>query len=175
MAHKVKCIYCQQIFDRDKYPFVQVSSRRYAHKECAEKEQSRLKQEEADKIALETYIMELLGDDFVTPRVRKQINTYIEQYQYTYSGIKKALIYFYEVKGNSKEKANGGIGIVPYVYKDAFNYYYSIWEANQKNQNKNVQEFVSTEKIITIQPPKREPFKRKFFTFLDEEDNKNGE
>ena len=83
MAHKVKCIYCHQTFDRDKYSFVQVSPRRYAHTECASKEQSRLKQEEADKIALEEYIIKLLGDDFITPRVRKQINTYIEQYQYT--------------------------------------------------------------------------------------------
>lgn len=175
MAHKVKCIYCHQTFDRDKYSFVQVSPRRYAHTECASKEQSRLKQEEADKIALEEYIIKLLGDDFITPRVRKQINTYIEQYQYTYSGIKKALVYFYEIKGNSTEKANGGIGIVPYVYKDAFNYYYSIWEANQKNQDKDVQEFVSKEKVIKIEPPKRNLRKRKLFAFLDEEEAESGE
>ena len=28
----------------------------------------------------------------------------------------------YDIKGNPKEKANGGIGIIPYVYKDALNY-----------------------------------------------------
>lgn len=116
-----------------------------------------------------------MGDDFITPRVRKQINTYIEQYQYTYSGIRKALVYFYEIKGNSTEKANGGIGIVPYVYKDAFNYYYSIWEANQKNQNKDVQEFVSKEKVIKIEPPKRNLRKRRLFAFLDEEEAEGGE
>ena len=127
------------------------------------------------KIALEEYIIKLLCDDFITPRVRKQINTYIEQYQYTYSGIRKALVYFYEIKGNSTEKANGGIGIVPYVYKDAFNYYYSIWEANQKNQDKDVQEFVSKEKVIKIEPPKRNLRKRKLFAFLDEEEAESGE
>lgn len=35
MAHIVTCIYCKKKFDRDKYPFVQVSPRRYAHKECS--------------------------------------------------------------------------------------------------------------------------------------------
>lgn len=169
MAHKVKCIYCKQTFDRDKYSFVQISPRRYAHVNCASIEKDRLKQEEADKIALEEYIMKLLGEDFVSPKVRKQLNTYIEQYQYTYSGIRKALIYFYEVKGNSKEKANGGIGIVPYVYKDAFNYYYAIWEAKEKNQNKDVKTFIPDEKVVTITSPKRKIKKRKLFSFLDEE------
>lgn len=170
MAHRVKCIYCNQNFDRDKYSFVQISPRRYAHAECAKQEQSRLKQEEADKFALEEYIMKLLGEEYVSPRVRKQINTYVEQYQYTYSGIRKALIYFYEVKGNSKEKANGGIGIVPYVYKDAFNYYYAIWEAREKNQNKDVQSYVPDEKVVTITSPQRKLRKRKLFSFLDEEE-----
>lgn len=170
MAHKVKCIYCKQNFDRDKYSFVQISPRRYAHKECANQEQERTKKEEADKIALEEYIMKLLGEEFVSPRVRKQINTYIEQYQYTYSGIRKALIYFYDVKGNSKEKANGGIGIVPYVYKDAFNYYYAIWEAKEKNQGKDVKSFIPDEKIVTITSPQRKLKKRKLFSFLDEEE-----
>ena len=45
MAHKVKCIYCQQVFDRDKYPYIQVSSRRYAHPACAQAENKK-KQEE---------------------------------------------------------------------------------------------------------------------------------
>jgi hypothetical protein len=35
MAHIVTCIYCKKKFDRDKFPFVQVSQRRYAHQECS--------------------------------------------------------------------------------------------------------------------------------------------
>lgn len=167
MAHIVTCIYCKKKFDRDKFPFVQISQRRYAHKECSAANDEKLKQEEADKIALENYIMKLLGEEYITPRVRKQMNTYIEQYQYTYSGMRKALIYFYEVKGNSVEKANGGIGIIPYVYKDAFNYYYSIWEANQKNEVKLIEEYVPEEQIIHISPPERKIKKRKLFSFLD--------
>ena len=38
--HKVKCKYCQEIFDRDKEPFVKVSERRYAHKLCFEQNQA---------------------------------------------------------------------------------------------------------------------------------------
>lgn len=168
--HIVTCIYCKQKFDRDSIPFIQVSQRRYAHRDCSDKENIRLKQEEKDKIELEEYIMKLLGEEYISPRVRKQINTYREQYQYTYSGIKKALIYFFEIKGNSIERANGGIGIVPYVYKDAFNYYYSIWEANQKNKNKITENYKPLEKIVKIPIPQRKLKTRKLFSFLDEEE-----
>ena len=170
MAHIVTCQYCRKKFDRDKIPFVQISPKRYAHKDCSKEEDARLKQEEADKIDLENYIMKLLGEDYISPRVRKQINTYREQYQYTFSGMKKALVYFYEVKGNSTEKANGGIGIVPYVKKDAFNYYYSIWEASQKNEGKVVEEYKPVDKVVRISPPQRKLKKRQLFTFLDEEE-----
>ena len=169
MAHIVTCVYCKKKFDRDKFPFVQVSQRRFAHRQCSEIEAQKQQAAEKDRIELEQYIMKLFKEDYVNPRVRKQINSFIEEYQYTYSGIRKSLVYFFEVKGNPIEKANGGIGIVPYVYKDAYNYYYSIWEANQKNEHKLVEEYVPQEKIIRIPVPQRKIKKRKLFSFLDEE------
>lgn len=174
MAHIVTCVYCKKKFDRDKVPFVQVSTRRYAHKECSEVEGQRLFKEEADKIALENYIIELLKVDYITPRIRKQLNTYVEQYGYTYSGMHKALIYFYEIKGNSIEKANGGIGIIPYVYQDAYNYYYSLWLANEANKEKEIKDYVPLQIEVTIPVPQRKLKKRQLFSFLDEEET-NGQ
>ena len=170
MAHIVTCVYCKKKFDRDKIPFVQISQRRYAHKECSEQENQRLFKEEADKIALENYIIQLLKLEYITPRIRKQLNTYQEQYGYTYSGMHKALIYFYEIKGNSVEKANGGIGIIPYVYQDAYNYYYALWEAQQSNKDKNIETYIPVEEVVRIPVPQRKLKKRKLFTFLDEEE-----
>lgn len=175
MAHIVTCPYCQKKFDRDKIDFVQVSARRYAHKECSEREQSRLSKEEIDKKNLEAYIIKLLGESYVTARVHKQINQFISDYNFTYSGIHKALVYFYEVQGHSTDKANGGIGIVPYVYKDAYNYYYSLWLAQQKNETKIIQEYVPIEKVVHIPIPERKIKKRKLFSFLDEEEVADGE
>lgn len=170
MAHIVTCVYCKKKFDRDKVPFVQVSPRRYAHKECSEQENQRLFKEEADKIALENYIIQLLKLEYVTPKIRKQLNTYQEQYGYTYSGMHKALIYFYEIKGNSVEKANGGVGIIPYVYQDAYNYYYALWEAKQANKDKEIETYIPVEEVVKIPVPQRKLKKRKLFTFLDEEE-----
>ena len=44
MAHIVTCIYCKHKFDRDKYPFVTVSNRRYAHQECGMSEEQNSRQ-----------------------------------------------------------------------------------------------------------------------------------
>jgi hypothetical protein len=148
---------------------VQVSNRRYAHKECSTLEDDKLIQQEKDKEALDNYIMQLFGMTYVDARIRKQINPYVEDYNYTYSGIHKALIYHFEIKGGSIEKANGGIGIVPYVYQSAYRYYYALWEAQQKNKDVVVNDYVPTVKEIIIPVPQRQVKKRKLFTFLDEE------
>lgn len=169
MAHIVTCIHCKQKFDRDKFPYVQVSTRRYAHQECSLSEDQKKNKEEQDKIELENYILQLFKTDFIDPRIRKQIKQYKEEYNYTYSGIRKALVYFYEVKGNSIEKANGGIGIVPYVYQHAYNYYLALWQAQQKNQDKVLVDYVPQVKEIVIPRPQRKVKKRDLFTFLDEE------
>lgn len=167
--HKVKCIYCGVTFDRDKLPFIQVSQRRYAHQECSLSEDQKKDKEEQDKIELEKYIKKLLKIDYIDARVRKQIKQYREEYNYTYTGIHKALVYFYEVKGNSTEKANGGIGIVPYVYQNAYNYYLALWQAKQKNQDKVLQDYTPRVKEIVIPRPQRKVKKRELFTFLDDE------
>lgn len=103
------------------------------------------------------------------------MNEYIREYQYTYSGMLKALVYFYEVKGNNKNKANGGIGIIPFIYKDAYNYYYNLWMIQQSNKDKNVIDYVPKLKEIKIPIPKKEPRKRSVFTFLDEQEDLNAE
>lgn len=75
------------------------------------------------------------------------------------------------MQGNSIEKANGSIGIVPYVYDKAFQYYYALWLANQNNKDKVISDYVATSREVTIRPPQPKVRKRKLFSFLDKEDN----
>jgi hypothetical protein len=114
--------------------------------------------------------MKLFKEDYVNARIRKQINEFLNKYNYTYSGIHRSLEYFYDIKGNSIEKANGGIGIVPFIYQDAYNYYYNLWLAKERNKNKNIQEFIPKTVEVKIPPPQRKIKVKKKFTFLDEEE-----
>lgn len=168
--HLVKCKYCGKTFDTNKVPFVKPSSTRYAHKECYEVNAQKLTQEDEDKKDLYDYINKLFKGSYNVAGVNSYIKRFKEEYNFSYSGIKKALVYFYEVKGNPLDKANGNIGIVPYVYKDAFNYYYSLWEAKQKNEDKDIKDFCPEERVIIIAPPERHINRKKLFTFLDEEE-----
>ena len=167
-AHYVTCVYCGERFNRDKEPTTQVSARRYAHKECAEKHEANKSKEEKDLEALEKYIMHLFDEPYVNARVRKQLKEYKEQYNFTYSGILKTLIYWYEIKGNSTEKANGGIGIIPYVYNDALKYYYTLYLAKLANESKDIEIYKPKEKVIEILPPRVQPKKIRLL-FEDEE------
>lgn len=172
MAKRIlKCLYCGEQFDANEVEFTQINSRRYAHKKCYEKNQEQIKKIEKDKKALDEYIKNLFGYDSIPTRVRKQIKDYTTIDKYTYSGILKTLKYFYEVKGNTTEKANGGIGIVEYIYRDAEKYWRSIWEAQELNKKKTREEVAIPTKEIRIKPPIREPMRRfkERFTFIKED------
>ena len=73
MAHYVTCKFCKERFDRDKEPTVKISERRYAHKSCAEKQETLKTQDEKDLEELENYIKELLKINTINAKIRKQI------------------------------------------------------------------------------------------------------
>ena len=204
MSHIVICKYCNEKFDRDAVPFVQVAARRYAHATCAKERginlpvidpnnmvickycNKTLDIREAVKITtgcfahpecvdhltdseiLDQYIMKIFEVDYVPPNIKKQINQYVKDYRFTYSGILKSLKYFFEVKKQPINKNSQTIGIVPYVYQQAYNYYYTIWLANQKNQDATIEKPKVVE--IQIQRPDRKKRHSNKFNFLEEEE-----
>lgn len=163
MAHKVKCKYCGKEFDRDKIECVLVSAKRYAHIECHNNYLNNRTQEEKDQEALENYIMFLFKEPFVNARIKKQLKEYKKEYNFTDSGMLKSLKWWFEIKGNSIEKANGGLGILPYIYKDALQYYYALYLAQIANQEKDISQYINKSKTIEIKPPKAEKRHPKLF------------
>lgn len=162
----VICAYCKKELSKKDADCVHVGNNKYVHLACKDLEDKR---EKTDKELLEEYIKKLFEISYIEPRVKGQINKYIDEYNYTYSGIRKALEYYYEIKKGDISRANGGIGIVPYVYKDAYNYHYNLWLAKQKNKDVKVELYVPKVKEITIPRPQRKVKKRSLFEFLDEE------
>lgn len=166
MAHKCKCYYCKIEFDRDKEPYVQITERRYAHKACAAKYEIQKSQQEKDYEELVAYLEKLFGLGYVNAKTAKQIKDFRENYTYTYSGILGTLIYWYEVKGASVENANGGIGIVPYVYEDAKKYYTNL--ANAAAANEGIKNHKTKFIEIEIAAPRPEERKPRLFNLEEE-------
>lgn len=164
----VKCIYCKNTLSKKDNDCIEVTEGRYAHKKCQEIEDKR---EKTDKEQLDDYIKKLFQMQYVDPKIQLQIKKYVQDYNYTYSGIQKALQYYYEIKNGDKSKAKNGIGIVPYIYKDAYNYFYNIWLAQQQNKDKVLINYVPKVREVTILRPQREIKKKRFFQFLNEEND----
>ena len=164
MGHPVICAICGEKFDRDSIQAVKVGARRYAHQTC--KPDGELvplvkKEEDPDLIKLKDYINNLFGENANWALINRQIKKYTQENGYSLSGILKSLVYFYDVKKNPRDKSNNAIGIVPYCYQDAYNYYLGLYIAQQANENKTLNTEV---KEITIKPPKvRNYLKRIFF------------
>jgi hypothetical protein len=165
--HIVKCFYCGKSFDANAEPFTKPRANRYAHAACDTQAQSALTQEERDYQALVEYIKDLFGKP--NPRVWKQLKEY-KDLGYTYSGIHKTLIWWFELKHNDLEKANGGIGIVPYVYEQASQYYYALYLAQITNAEKDVEHLQASVKEFFIEPPKAERKHKRLFKFQEDEE-----
>lgn len=106
------CQRCKTIVNDD--DLIKIKGKNF-HQSCGQ-----LYQDSSD---LQDYICQLFNYKKPGPRVQTQIKTFTQEYGYTYSGIHKTLVYFFEVKQNTIQKSNGGIGIVPYVYDEAQEYY----------------------------------------------------
>ena len=174
MSHLVKCSICGAQFDRDKVQAVRTGARRYAHATCDPNNKDFVplaegKTEDPDLTKLNDYINQLFGSSANWAQIKRQIKIYTTENKYSYSGIMKSLIYFYQVKGNSIDKANGALGIVPFVYQDAYNYYYSLFIAKNQNITKDIIDITSKVKEITIPIPTIVE-KKRFFNLDDDED-----
>ena len=149
----VKCPYCGQSFQREDTEFIQLG-RRYAHKECAEKAKQ-----------IHEYMEHVLGMTYSYTKVESQIKNFVTKEGMSLDAIYKTLIYWYDIKKSSIEQANGGIGIVPYVYSDYLNYMKNQYENSQINKGKTIDQFVGKKsvEIIGKATPIRKPRHIKFY------------
>lgn len=171
-AHIVKCLYCGKQFDaqeegRDKI-WYKPRANRYAHVECGKQNEANKTQDEKDYERLYVYVKTHQKDNFDYVRFRKIVEAWQKDYGFTFNGMYYTLIYFYEVKGNSKQKfIDGSIGIIPFCYKDAQNYYYNIYLASQRAGTGTYD--ASKKRLVEIEPPVARQKPPKLFN-LDMED-----
>lgn len=151
--YAVICPYCKEKFFREDTEFVQYKNR-YYHKKCYDI----INQDNIEKEKLEDTIKKLFNIEALSPLIKKQIKNYHEdsEYNYTYSGMRKTLEYFFHIKNGDVSKAHG-IGIIPYVYKEAEEYYYNLFLIEEKNKNKEIDNYNIIN--MTISAPQRKPIK----------------
>jgi len=120
LSRKVKCPGCNEWFIREETEYIfDEKKKRYFHKECYES----VSNISSDRESLYTYMCKLFGYEYVMPYIKKQINEMIEEYNFTFKGIELTLDYMYRIEKMNKEKANGGVALVPRFYNKAKDLY----------------------------------------------------
>lgn len=131
---EVKCYFCENKVD--KKVAIKADKKNF-HPQCY--------QNYLDKKDCCDYICSIFNLKAPGPRIYSQLSTFILQKNYSYKNIKLTLKYWYEVKKQPREKAGEGIGIVPYIYDEAVNYFKEL-ENKQKNQSLEIQKYIEKEK-----------------------------
>lgn len=166
--HIVTCRFCKKKFDTNTTDYIMPKERFYYHTECYKEEQDSKTKEEKDVEEFYNCMKEIFGEyNYVV--TKKLANKYISENGYTYSGMTKALRWYYQIQNNPIEKANGTIGLLPYFYNDAKNYYHKIYLAELANKEKNLKEYIPKEKVIEIMNP--QIYIKPLKLFFSEEDN----
>jgi len=162
---KVICEYCGKSLSKRDEAWLEVREGHFAHKLCAELEEKR---ELTDEEKLNNYIKKIFNTSFVPPLIQKQIKNYIKDYNYSYSGMLKALVYGVEISHRLKPDFNfPTLGYLPYIYQDAYNYYYSLWLAEQANTGKLIVT-PEVENVVIVSPKKVSKIKQQFKNILED-------
>lgn len=162
----VKCPYCKKEFNKDKVANVHVKNR-YYHAECYEKFQS-------DDVLVEKIqnkAKSLFGSHYSYAKVAKQIRSLQEQGK-SLESIFNAIVYWYDVKDGDTDKANGGIGIIEYIYPESERYWKEKREDKEKNLNADYASFLLEDKDEFVISPKpfRKPKRVRLFKLVQKEE-----
>lgn len=139
----VKCAYCgSQTVDKKSNDYTRYNDKNY-HLKCAQ-----LQKEKDDFFK---YLCLVLGLKAPGPRIYSQANSFITKYHFTYAGMQRALYYLYEVKKHKDPYSieNKTIGLIPYCYEEAQNYFDRVEVKREQAEtiNKIAQ---ANEKIINV-------------------------
>lgn len=150
----VTCAGCNLKFDRvsEKAEFIKG---RWYHEGCAVTKN--------EKIALDELICKIFGLKVPGPMNNSLIKKYKDQYGYNYLGMKRALEYFYIIKKRSSSKSEERVGIIPYIYQEAQDYFEAIERRTEKignraieKQHKEILVKIETHQKINVQADKTE-------------------
>lgn len=148
------CSFCHKEISDTNY--IKQGKKRY-HKQCFDELQNEAETKDKQKAGelksdekrlLDQYIMQLYHIDKIPFMIERQIEEYVEKYNFSYSGIQKSLYYFYEIQKHNFDITKKTIGIVPYIYDETKQYFLDIYQANELNKGKNINETINTIKIV---------------------------
>ena len=166
-ANMVKCMICGELVDKTNPECVKATSTSYAHRNCLEQEPELL-----ERTKFYDYVSQLFGTKYNHLSTMKLAERYMREHpDWTWSGMHKAMWFFYEKKHGDKSKANGTIGILPYIYQQAYSYFFELFLAEEAANSLDEEAIKTTTRKMVIKEPIKPTTKRKANIIEFEEDD----
>lgn len=170
MSYNPSCRICKVLIDKKKeiegVDWIMPSAKHYYHKSCYETWKANLlegEKKDADWISLiYDFLARELKVSYNYFLCNKQIQKFQRENKINPKGIYFTLKYFYQIKHNPWE-GNGGIGIVPYVFKEAKDYWIQQ-ERKKRGLLKEIEKQAIEQQVIKI---KRNNIKRDKYNLDD--------
>ena len=105
-------------------------------------------EEFAEKQSFFEEVKKILKTDTLPAKVYAMSKNYMEQYNFTWIGMKRAIEYFYVLKEN-EVKGDNIVGIIPYCYQDAQKFFSMIDETTEANSKIDTSKLYQ-EKLVKI-------------------------
>lgn len=138
MPHIIQCRICRKKFDTELEDYVLVGQKSYYHQSCYDEWVKNRNQATANgdedfwKESVIDYLYRDVKMSINFAKLDNQWSSFIKpERKMTPKGIYFALRYHFDVMKGDKEKALGGIGIVPSIYKDAAQYWTELENRKQ--------------------------------------------
>lgn len=106
---------------------------------------------------LKEFILQLFKIDKLTNLMEDQLVKYTREYDYTATGMLNALKYYFEIRENELTDNVKGVGIIPFVYKEANEFFEKIKQREGDMKEVDVKQMV-TERTVKIKPPEIKSF-----------------
>lgn len=191
MARLKTCPYCGESIPKDS-PNIPYKGRTY-HKKCFDKYTKEIKQKKDKELSKKTkkgrkakpkvelknglsedeyaekkkyfdYLRQLTDND-LSAKVYALTEDYIKKYNFTYTKMYKTLYYLKEIK--QKDLTGDIVGIIPYYYSEAENYYNEIDKIGEENKKIDLSKMYQTETVI-IHPNKGRTGHRQSLFIIDD-------
>lgn len=98
------------------------------------------------------YLRSIVEEQELSAKVYALTEDYIKRYSFTYETMYQTLVYLHEII--EKDLTGDIVGIIPYYYSEAMQYYDSINKVLELNEGVDVSNMYK-EKTIRVQPKKR--------------------
>ncbi len=147
------CRVCKQEVDKSKDDWIMPSKNWYYHKTCYGKfkDGKEIKKDEDYTQLIFDYIARDLKVSYDYYKIKAQINNFMKNGM-TCKGILFTLKYYYDRNGKEYwDRGYGGIGIVPYYYKEATEYWTNIENMRQGS----CEQFINQIKELKAKPEKK--------------------